>query len=73
MLRSWYIALKDVLVWTRDPAALGILLGMPLVLIFILGSALGGVADGGGSIDVAVVDLSRGSATAVGSAETALR
>ncbi len=69
MLRSWYIALKDVLVWTRDPAALGILLGMPLVLIFILGSALGGVADGGGSIDVAVVDLSRGSVTAVGSAK----
>jgi len=67
MHRSAYIALKDMLVWLRDPSALGILLGMPVVLIFILGSALGGVADGGGAIKVAVVDLSRGAATAVGS------
>ncbi len=69
MERSWHIALKDMLVWIRDPTALGILLGMPVVLIFILGSALGGVADGGGSISVAIVDLSRGSSTAVGSSK----
>lgn len=67
MMRAWYIALKDLLVWSRDPSALGILLGMPAVLIFILGSALGGAMEGGGSINVAIVDLSRGHATAVGS------
>lgn len=67
MARSWHIALKDMLVWIRDPAALGILLGMPIVLIFILGSALGGVSDGGtAGIKVGVVDLSRAHTTATG-------
>lgn len=66
MLRSWHIALKDLMVWIRDPAAMGVLLGMPVVLIFILGSALGGVADGGGAIKVGVVDLSRARTTAAG-------
>ncbi len=67
MSRAWNIALKDLLVWLRDPAALGVLLGMPIVLIFILGSALGGVADGSSaSIKVGVVDLSRGRVTASG-------
>lgn len=69
MLRAAHIALKDLLVWMRDPSAMGILLGMPVVLILILGSALGGVADGGGSIKVAVVDLSRGKTSAAGSAK----
>jgi len=67
MSRSWHIAVKDMLVWMRDPAALGVLLGMPIVLIFILGSALGGVTDGGGAaIQVGVVDLSRARTTAAG-------
>jgi ABC-2 type transport system permease protein len=58
MLRAAYIALKDLLVWARDPSALGILLGMPAVLIVILGSALGGVMGGSGTqIKVAVVNL----------------
>jgi len=65
MGRMWHIAFKDVLVWVRDPAALGVLLGMPIVLIFILGSALGAATDGGG-IKVAVVDQSRANATAAG-------
>jgi len=57
MRRSLVIALKDLRVWSRDPAALGILLGMPAVLIIILGSALGGVMSGGGSrINVAIVN-----------------
>lgn len=65
MARAWYIALKDLQVWTRDPTALGILLGMPIVLILILGSALGGAMES--NIKVAVVDLSRGHATSAGS------
>jgi len=67
MSRSWHIAVKDLLVWMRDPSALGVLLAMPVVLIFILGSALGGVSDGGGAaIRVGVVDLSRAKTTATG-------
>jgi ABC-2 type transport system permease protein len=66
MTRAWYIALKDLTVWIRDPAALGVLLAMPVVLIFILGSALGGVSDGGSAIRVGVVDLSRARTTAAG-------
>jgi ABC-2 type transport system permease protein len=70
MRRSYYIALKDMLVWMRDPAALGVLLGMPVVLILILGSALGGVSGSGNTgIKVAVVDLSRSHATASGTSQ----
>lgn len=68
MTRSWHIAVKDIVVWVRDPAAMGVLLLMPAVLIFILGSALGGMGgDGTSGIDVAIVDLSRGGAVPVGS------
>ena len=54
-----YIALKDLRVWARDPSALGILIAMPAILIVILGSALGGVMNGGGGtqIKVAIVNL----------------
>jgi ABC-2 type transport system permease protein len=54
------IAIKDVKTWLRDPAALGVLLGMPVILILILGSAMGGLGGGeagGGGIAVAIVDL----------------
>ncbi len=46
----------------RDAAALGVLLGMPMVLIFILGSALGGLGGEGGDIGapVAIVNLDTG-------------
>lgn len=64
MARLWHIAVKDLQVWRRDFTAMGILLGMPLVLIFILGSALGGAMES--NIKVGVVDLSRGHATAAG-------
>ena len=58
MRRAVDIALKDILVWLRDPSALGILLGMPAVLIVILGSALGGMGSGGSArIAVAIVNL----------------
>jgi linearmycin/streptolysin S transport system permease protein len=59
MLRAANIALKDLLIWARDPSALGILIAMPAVLIVILGFALGGVMGGGGGtqIKVAIVNL----------------
>jgi ABC-2 type transport system permease protein len=58
MRRALDIAFKDLLIWLRDPSALGILVGMPGILIFILGSALGGLTSGGGTqIKVAVVNL----------------
>jgi len=67
MGRALDIALKDLRVWIRDPAAIGILVGMPVVLILILGSALGGVSGGGGAgIKVGVVDLSRGGGAPAG-------
>lgn len=73
MLRALHIAAKDVRIWTRDVAAMGVLMGMPVVLIFILGSALGG---GGAQsqIPVAVVNLDRGvTGPAPGDAPTSSR
>lgn len=64
MRRIWHIAVKDVLVWVRDTAALGILLGMPIVLILILGSALSG-AGTSSQTQVAVVNLDTGVTTPV--------
>ncbi|MDR3685615.1 MAG: ABC transporter permease [Coriobacteriia bacterium] len=59
MRRAFYIAMKDLRVWARDPSALGILIAMPAILIIILGSALGGLTSGGGGtqIKVAIVNL----------------
>lgn len=58
MGRALDIALKDLRVWMRDPSAMGILLGMPALLIVILGAALGGIMSGGGaSVPVAIVNL----------------
>ncbi len=63
MTKFLAIAIKDVKIWVRDPAALGVLLGMPAILILILGSALGGLSGegGGGGIQVAIVNLDQGS------------
>ena len=58
MRRMLDIAAKDLRVWSRDPAAMGILIGMPALLIVILGAALGGIMSGGGAqIHVAIVNL----------------
>lgn len=59
MSRSLYIAAKDLLIWARDPSALGVLLAMPALLIVILGSALGQAMGGGGGVHakVAIVNL----------------
>lgn len=47
------IARKDALIIARDRAALLVMLAMPLALIFILGSALGGIGEGD-SLDIGV-------------------
>lgn len=59
MSRLLTISLKDVKTWLRDPAALGVLLGMPVILILILGSAFGGLGGGDANYigQVAVVSL----------------
>lgn len=59
MARVLHIALKDIRIWVRDISAMGILLGMPIVLIVILGGALGG-AGTQARIPVAVVNLDEG-------------
>lgn len=53
------ISVKDVKTWLRDPSALGVLLAMPVVLILILGSAMGGLGGGDGGMvgQVVVVNL----------------
>jgi len=58
MRSAFQIAAKDLRVWLRDPSAMGILLGMPAILILILGFALGGIMGGGSTrIPVAIVNL----------------
>jgi len=58
MGRALDIAVKDLRIWMRDPSAMGILLGMPALLIVILGAALGGIMSGGGAgVPVAIVNL----------------
>ena len=55
------VAAKDAKVIARDKSAVLIMLAMPLALIFILGSALGGL-DSGDTLDakVAIVNLDEG-------------
>ncbi len=60
MRKVFAIASKDIRVWARDIAALGILIGMPVVLILILGSALGGTEGGDIRLKLTVVDLDAG-------------
>lgn len=54
------IARKDALVLLRDKAAVLVLIGMPLALIFILGSALGNLQSGDFGIKVAIVNEDTG-------------
>jgi len=55
------IARKEATVLVRDTVALLIMLAMPLGLIFILGSALGGIGEGDSlDIDVAIVNQDAG-------------
>jgi ABC-2 type transport system permease protein len=59
-VRWFHIGIKDLKITVRDVAAVGVLLGMPIVLIFILGSALGNLNSSIGKIPVAIVDLDKG-------------
>jgi len=55
------IAAKDAKIMVRDRAALLVMLAMPLALIFILGSALGNLGEGGSlNANVAIVDQDAG-------------
>lgn len=60
MKKLLHIAIKDILVTVRDRPALGILLAMPMVLILILGMALGGGSPEIEQIDVAIVNQDKG-------------
>ncbi len=61
MTRLLQIAIKDFKILLRDRSAFIIMLGMPLVLIFILGSALGGVSQSESvDIPVAIVNTDTG-------------
>jgi hypothetical protein len=58
-----HIAAKDFRIIIRDKAAFLIMLAMPLALIFILGSALGGIGESAATnIDVAIVNDDTGDA-----------
>lgn len=63
-MRWLAIGIKDLRVTTRDRGALGILLGMPMILIVILGSALGNLAANIEKIPVAIVNMDEGDAGA---------
>jgi ABC-2 type transport system permease protein len=59
-VRWVHIGMKDLKVTLRDRAATGILLAMPMLLIVILGSALGNLNDNVSRIPVGVVNLDEG-------------
>jgi ABC-2 type transport system permease protein len=63
--KVFHIAAKDFRLIVRDKAAFLIMLGMPLALIFILGSALGGVGESEiADIPVAIANEDEGGAGA---------
>lgn len=59
-MRWLHIGIKDLKVTLRDRSATGILLAMPMLLIVILGSALGNLASNIEKTPVAVVNLDSG-------------
>lgn len=62
-MRVFDIAIKDLLITVRDRKALALMIAMPLILITILGAALGPMFQPGSSVHpfrVAIVDLDRG-------------
>ncbi len=60
MRKIYNIALKDIKITVRDRPALGILLFMPMVLILILGTALGGGSPDIERIDIVIVNQDQG-------------
>jgi len=59
-MRWFNIGIKDLKVTVRDKASLAILIAMPMILIVIIGSALGNQSEGLGKMPVALVNLDRG-------------
>lgn len=59
-MRWLHIGIKDLTITVRDAASLGILLVMPAVLIFVLGSALGNLAANIDKTPLGVVNLDKG-------------
>ncbi len=59
-MRWIHIGLKDLKVTLRDRSAVGILLAMPMLLIVILGTALGNLASNIEKIPVVIVNGDRG-------------
>jgi ABC-2 type transport system permease protein len=59
-VRWLHIGVKDLTITVRDASALGILLLMPAVLIFVLGSALGNLAANLDKTPLGIVNLDRG-------------
>jgi len=60
LAKTFYVALKDILVTIRDKPSLAILLAMPMILILILGTALGGGSPEINDIDIAIVNQDKG-------------
>jgi ABC-2 type transport system permease protein len=59
-MRWLYVGIRDLTITVRDRASLGILIGMPMLLIVILSSALGNIATNLGKTPVAIVNLDKG-------------
>jgi ABC-2 type transport system permease protein len=59
-VRWLHIGLRDLKITVRDRASLGILIAMPMILIVILSSALGNLAEGIEKTPVGIVNLDKG-------------
>ncbi|SHE78459.1 ABC-2 family transporter protein [Caldanaerobius fijiensis DSM 17918] len=61
-MKALYIGIKDTLITLRDYKALALIIMMPLILILVLGMALGPVFNSGGlkSFEIALVDNDKG-------------
>jgi ABC-2 type transport system permease protein len=59
-MRWLHIGLRDLTITVRDRASLGVLIAMPMILILILGSALGNLSANISKIPVAIVNLDKG-------------
>ena len=59
-MRWVHIGIRDLKITIRDRASVGILIGMPMILIVILSSALGNMAANLGKTPVAIINLDKG-------------
>lgn len=59
-MRWLHIGLRDLTITVRDRASLGILIAMPMILIVILSSALGNLAENIEKTPIGIVNLDKG-------------